>query len=53
MNKTLNQKNHLPILEENVLEWEKVQTSLQKKFGKDVFESWIKKISLNKVIHNK
>jgi len=52
MNKTLNQKNHLPILEENVLEWEKVQTSLQKKFGKDVFESWIKKISLNKEFNN-
>ena len=52
MNKIIGQRNNLAILEENVLQWDKVQLSLQKKFGRDIFESWIKKISLNKEYNN-
>ena len=52
MNKIIGQRNNLTILEENVLQWDEVQLSLQKKFGRDIFESWIKKISLNKEYNN-
>ena len=52
MNKIISQRNNPAILEENVLQWDKVQLSLQKKFGRDIFESWIKKISLNKEYNN-
>ena len=52
MNKIIGQRNNLAILEENILQWDKVQLSLQKKFGRDIFESWIKKISLNKEYNN-
>jgi len=52
MNKILNQESKLPVLEENILSWEKIQIDLQRTFGKDVYESWIKKISLDKELND-
>ena len=46
MNKLNNQKSNLSPLEENELEWSKIQIDLQRIFGKGIYESWIKKISL-------
>ena len=52
MNKLVNPKSAVTIQEEHELEWNKVQQDLQSKFGKDIYESWIKKISLNKELNN-
>ena len=52
MNKLVNSKNIVIAQEENELNWNKVQQDLQNKFGKDIYESWIKKISLNKELNN-
>ena len=40
LNQNLNQKNHQD------LNWELVQEDFKTKFGKDVFESWLKKMEL-------
>ena len=40
MKNSLNQKN------QEILNWELVQEDLKTKFGKDVFESWLKKMDL-------
>ena len=52
MNKLSNQKSNLSPLEENELEWSKIQIDLQRIFGKGIYESWIKKISLKKEYNN-
>ena len=39
-------------VEENFLDWQKIQNDLQKTFGKEVYESWIGKVSLNKELNN-
>ena len=32
--------------------WEKVQTEMKEKFGKDIFESWLRKISFVEEFNN-
>ena len=34
--------------EENILDWTEVQLSLEKNFGKEIFNSWLKNLSLVK-----
>ena len=34
--------------EENILDWNLILKNLQKNFGKDVYESWIKNVGLKK-----
>ena len=52
MNKLVTQTSKFTPTEENFIEWEKVQRDLQTTLGKEVYESWIKKISLNKELNN-
>ena len=47
MNKIVNQPT-ASFAEEHILEWEKVLIELKKTFGSEIYESWIKKISLKK-----
>ena len=39
-NKNLLNKNH-----QSKVSWEKIQIEMKEKFGKDIFESWLRKIS--------
>ena len=39
-NKSLLNKNH-----QSKVSWEKIQIEMKEKFGKDIFESWLRKIS--------
>ena len=50
MNKTLqNQKSNAVIInEENLINWNEILAKLQKDFGSDIYESWIKNINLKK-----
>ena len=48
---TQNISQTIPV-EENFLDWQKIQNDLQKTFGKEVYESWIGKVSLNKELNN-
>ncbi len=43
-NNNLNQKT--ASFEQKKLDWETVQLQMKNKFGKEIFESWIKKIEL-------
>jgi len=47
MNKIVNQPS-TTFAEEHILEWEKVLIEFKKTFGPEIYESWIKKISLKK-----
>ncbi len=48
MNKSINLRN---FKSENI-SWKSVQTEMQNKFGRDVFESWLKKISFVEEFNN-
>ena len=52
MNKLIPQTSNFIPVEENFIRWDKIQHDLQITFGKEVYESWIKKISLNKELNN-
>ena len=52
MNKIITQQANIAPLEENFINWSKVQNDLQNIFGKEVYESWIKKVSLTKELNN-
>ena len=34
------------------ISWEKIQTEMKEKFGKDIFESWLRKISFVEEFNN-
>jgi len=50
MNKILSKQNPENIVskEENLINWNEILEKLQKDFGKDIYESWIKNINLKK-----
>ena len=50
MSESLSKKNTsiIPLQEENLLDWKEVLIKFQSSFGNDVFESWIKNITLKK-----
>ena len=48
MEKTSVKKNNTPILEEKVLDWDSIQKSFEKSFGKEIYSSWLIHISLIK-----
>ena len=37
---------------EKKIDWENIKKKMQEKFGKDIYESWIKKIELVEEFHN-
>ena len=47
-----NFQTNFVIQEENDLDWHEIQDELEKKFGKGVYDSWIRKITLNKELNN-
>ena len=47
-NKSLKSKNSFVSEEEKILNWTDVQTSFEKTFGKEIYSSWLKNISLLK-----
>ena len=52
MDKQINKKINVVPVEENFLNWQQIQLDLQRTLGSDIYESWIKKISLNKELDN-
>ena len=48
MNKLLNIDNKAILREEKNLNWDEISNSIKLQLGRDIFESWIKKIELYK-----
>ena len=48
MEKTSLKTNNKSILEEKVLDWDSIQKSFEKSFGKEIYSSWLIHISLIK-----
>ena len=46
MNNSFKNHNANTTIDKNVFDWEIVQKELKNKLGLDIYESWIKKISL-------
>ena len=51
MNKILTKQINNPIIaeEENLLDWNEILKKINIAFGEDIYESWIKNITLKKV----
>ena len=45
-------KNLINKHQETKISWEKIQTEMKEKFGKDIFESWLRKISFVEEFNN-